>query len=227
MMGSATPVPLIEPAWGVTEDMIRRLVETFFGRARRIADSLQIGLVIGPKVLHLPGRAPAGSVAGWQPKGGRDDNPFDPSPHLQAMNNRMSVDLRAAQPDNYRFAFQLYATTIKPYASAWTTWDDEDQEAHFAMLWRADDTRIIVLDGRKDVGWLEARRTGSEVFLKQLYVAPPHQRQGIGSRGVRKLLDEWRGTATSMAVFVLRTTPPRACTSDLVLRPFRKPEPSS
>jgi ribosomal protein S18 acetylase RimI-like enzyme len=119
----------------------------------------------------------------------------------------MSIDLRAARPDDYRFAFQLYATTIKPYASAWPTWNDEDQEAHFAMLWRPDDTRIIVLDGRKDVGWLEARRTGSEVFLKQLYVAPTHQRQGIGSRVVRKLLDEWRGTAASMALFVLKNNP--------------------
>ena len=64
MTGSATPIPLIGPARGVTEDMIRRLVETFFGRARHIADSLQIGLVIDPKVLHLPGRAPVGSVAG-------------------------------------------------------------------------------------------------------------------------------------------------------------------
>lgn len=123
------------------------------------------------------------------------------------MNNRMSIDLRGAWPDEYRFAFQLYATTIETYASAGATWDDEDQEAHFGMLWRPDDTRVIVLDGRKDVGWLEARRTGSEVFLKQLYVAPTHQRQGIGSRIVRKLLDKWRGTATSMALFVLKNNP--------------------
>ena len=32
MMGSATPIPLIEPARGVTEDLIRRLVETFYDR---------------------------------------------------------------------------------------------------------------------------------------------------------------------------------------------------
>ena len=147
MTSSRTAIPLIEPARGVTEDMIRRLVETFYDRvlqdgelgpifhqalsnrwnehlavmvsfwssvalrtgryqgkpqqahrgmalveghferwlavfettarevcgpeiaeffvdrARRIADSLQIGLGIGPKALHLPGRAPAGSVA--------------------------------------------------------------------------------------------------------------------------------------------------------------------
>jgi hemoglobin len=32
MTGSATPIPLIEPVRGVTEDMIRRLVETFYDR---------------------------------------------------------------------------------------------------------------------------------------------------------------------------------------------------
>jgi GNAT superfamily N-acetyltransferase len=87
------------------------------------------------------------------------------------------------------------------------TWVDEEQEAHFAMLWRPDDTRIIVLDGQRDVGWLAARRIGSEVFLKQLYVAPTHQRHGINSRVVRKLLDQWRGTATSTALFVLKNNP--------------------
>lgn len=37
--------------------------EFFVDRARRIADSLQIRLGIGSKALHLPGGAPAGSVA--------------------------------------------------------------------------------------------------------------------------------------------------------------------
>lgn len=147
-MSSATTISLIEPARGVTEDLIRRLVETFYDRiledaelgpifrralshrwsehlaimvdfwssialrtgryqgkpqqahrgmalveghferwlvlfeatarevcgpdtatffidrAQRIADSLQIGLNIGSKALHLPGRA--------APDGGRD-----------------------------------------------------------------------------------------------------------------------------------------------------------
>ena len=36
----------------------------FIGRARRVADSLQIGLNIGDKALHLPGRAAAPANAG-------------------------------------------------------------------------------------------------------------------------------------------------------------------
>jgi len=119
----------------------------------------------------------------------------------------MKIDLRPARPDDYRFAFDLYATTIKPYASAWVTWVDEDQEADFADLWRPDDTRIIVREGREDVGWLETRQTGSEIFLKQLYVAPAWQRQGIASQVVRRLLEESHGRARSMALFVLKNNP--------------------
>ena len=146
-MSSTTAIPLIEPARGVTEDLIRRLVETFYDRvledeelgpifrralshrwsehlaimvdfwssvalrtgryqgkpqvahrgmalmeghferwlalfeatarevcepdvadlfidrAHRIADSLQIGLNIGPKALNLPGNAPKSQAA--------------------------------------------------------------------------------------------------------------------------------------------------------------------
>ena len=74
-------------------------------------------------------------------------------------------------------------------------------------LWRPDDTRIIVLDGKEDIGWVEFRQTGDEVFLKQLYISPAHQRRGLGSRVMRRLLKEQCGTAKSMALFVLKNNP--------------------
>ena len=118
----------------------------------------------------------------------------------------MIIDLRPVRPDDYAFALDLYLATIKPYASAWAIWVDEEQEALFSDLWRPDDTRVIVLDG-VDVGWVEVRQTGEEIFLKQLYVAPAYQRRGIGTHGVLQLLAEWTGIATSMALFVLKNNP--------------------
>jgi hemoglobin len=38
--------------------------EFFIDRAHRIADSLQIGISIGPKALHLPSRAVGDGVRG-------------------------------------------------------------------------------------------------------------------------------------------------------------------
>jgi ribosomal protein S18 acetylase RimI-like enzyme len=118
----------------------------------------------------------------------------------------MTITLRPACTADYPFALDLYVKTIKPLAAAWIEWVDQDQEAQFASLWRPNDTRIIVLDGQ-EIGWVEFRRTGDEVFLRQLYISPTHQRRGIGSRVMRLLLEERRGTAKSMALFVLKNNP--------------------
>jgi ribosomal protein S18 acetylase RimI-like enzyme len=84
-------------------------------------------------------------------------------------------------------------------------WVDHEQEAQFAGLWRPDDTWIIALNGQ-EIGWVEFRQTGDETFLKQLYVAPLHQRRGIGSQVMRRLNEQGR-TAKSMALFVLKNNP--------------------
>jgi ribosomal protein S18 acetylase RimI-like enzyme len=116
------------------------------------------------------------------------------------------ITLRPALSADYSFALSLYVQTIKPLATAWMAWVDHEQEAQFASLWRPDDTWIITLNGQ-EIGWVEFRQTGDETFLKQLYVAPLHQRRGIGSQVMRLLLEEQRETAKSMALFVLKNNP--------------------
>jgi ribosomal protein S18 acetylase RimI-like enzyme len=118
----------------------------------------------------------------------------------------MMMTLRPARSADYPFAFNLYVRTIKPLVTAWMEWVDEVQEAQFASLWRPDDTRIITLDGQ-EIGWVEFRQAGDEIFLKQLHISPRHQRRGIGSQVMRLLLDEQRGAAKSMALFVLKNNP--------------------
>ena len=51
----------------------------------------------------------------------------------------------------------------------------------------------------QDIG-VEFRQTGDELFLKQLYITPTHQRKGIGSQIIRLLNNTWPSTAKSMAV---------------------------
>ena len=116
------------------------------------------------------------------------------------------ITLRPACAADYPFALQLYIDAIKPLANAWVELVHQDQEVQFASLWRPDDTRIIVLDGQR-IGWFEFRQTEDEVFLKQLYIAPAHQRRGIGSQVMRMLLVERREAAKSMALFVFKNNP--------------------
>jgi ribosomal protein S18 acetylase RimI-like enzyme len=117
----------------------------------------------------------------------------------------MTIDLRPACSDDYTFALDLYLKAIKPLAVAWVGWIGEEQEAQFESLWCPDDTRIITLSG-EDIGWVEFRWTGDELFLKQLYITPKRQRQGIGSQVIR-LLNEQARAAKSMALFVLKNNP--------------------
>jgi ribosomal protein S18 acetylase RimI-like enzyme len=117
----------------------------------------------------------------------------------------MTIDLRLTCLGDYDFALKLYVEAIRPLAGAWIKWVEADQEAQFTSLWRQDDTRIITLDGQ-EIGWVEFRWTGDELFLKQLYIAPKHQRQGIGSQIIR-LLNEQARTAKSIALFVLKNNP--------------------
>jgi len=119
----------------------------------------------------------------------------------------MTSALRPACSDDYAFALNLYLEAIKPLARTWIEWVDEAQQAQFANLWRPEDTWIITLNEEEDIGWVEFRRTGDEIFLKQLYISPAHQRRGIGSQVIQRLLEERRGTAKSIALFVLKNNP--------------------
>ena len=116
------------------------------------------------------------------------------------------VGLRAAAADDYAFALAIYVETIKPYTVAYLEWIDAEQTARFARLWMPAEVRVITAHGA-DVGWLQASETGPEIFLKQMYVAPAHQRRGIGSEILRRLLDRWEITKKPVVLGVLKNNP--------------------
>jgi ribosomal protein S18 acetylase RimI-like enzyme len=116
------------------------------------------------------------------------------------------IELRPAVPQDYGFARAVHVETLRPYVSAWGPWDEDARRAEFDALWRPENTSIILSDSIR-VGWLEIRETREEIFLKQLFVAPPHQRQGIGSAILRHLIEEWAHTGKPMALFVLKNNP--------------------
>ncbi len=118
------------------------------------------------------------------------------------------VGLRAAAADDYAFALAIYVETIKPYTVAYMEWIDAEQTARFARLWMPAEVRIITADGM-DAGWMQASESGPQVVLKQMYLAPRYQRQGIGSQILRLRLDEWAATNKAVVLGVLKNNPAR------------------
>jgi len=118
------------------------------------------------------------------------------------------VGRRAAAADDYAFALAIYVETIKPYTVACMEWIDAEQTARFARLWMPAEVRVITAD-EMDAGWMQASENGPQVVLKQMYLAPRYQRQGIGSQILRLRLDEWAATNKAVVLGVLKNNPAR------------------
>jgi ribosomal protein S18 acetylase RimI-like enzyme len=118
------------------------------------------------------------------------------------------ITLRLATSEDYAFALRLYLSTTRPYAEELMTWDEHKQVASFAEQWKLEDVRVIGVDGL-DVGWFQARESSSEILLQQLFIAPGHQRAGIGTAVFRALLAGWTTSGKPVVLTVLKNNPAR------------------
>jgi GNAT superfamily N-acetyltransferase len=95
---------------------------------------------------------------------------------------------------------------MQPYAAELMVWDETLQRDSFADQWRLDEVQIIAVDG-KDVGWLQVSETPMEIRLLQFFMAPDHQRQGIGTQVLNRLVATWQLTRKKIALTVLTNNP--------------------
>lgn len=111
--------------------------------------------------------------------------------------------LRAATTADQNFVADLAAACIKSYAEqTWGSWDGR------ADLKLGQDQ--IIQSAGEDIGLLSVERRPGTWFLSRLYIAPAHQRRGIGSRMLRALLNEARDVGASVRLTVLEVNPARA-----------------
>ena len=82
------------------------------------------------------------------------------------------------------------------------------QVANFRGRWEAAQVRIITVDGT-DVGWLQSAAQGDTLFLGQLFVDGPFQRQGIGTEVMKILIVEARCEHRAMTLGVVKMNPAR------------------
>ena len=102
----------------------------------------------------------------------------------------VTYTLRAAQPEDIDFLWQLRQQALRPHVEkAWGAWDDIQQRRFFDRGFAARDTSIIVHDGR-DVGRLEVTHSRWEIFFSLIELLPEAQGRGLGSQIVRDLQTE-------------------------------------
>jgi ribosomal protein S18 acetylase RimI-like enzyme len=116
------------------------------------------------------------------------------------------ITLRSATTADLAFAAQIYVETMRYITDLLPDFDEARHMARFAERFLPAEVRIIV-QGRKEVGWMQVGETIDEIFLKQLFLAPPHQRQGIGSQLLAELIERARRAGKPVRLGVVKINP--------------------
>jgi GNAT superfamily N-acetyltransferase len=117
------------------------------------------------------------------------------------------IILRPAQPQDFAFCEPVYFSEMGWIIEALKL-EPACHRDGFTRQWQCAEVRIIATES-DDVGWLQTIPAGDVVFLGQLYLEGRFQRQGIGSRVMRLLIEEAASTKKAVALAVVKINPAR------------------
>ena len=99
------------------------------------------------------------------------------------------ITLAAAQEEQYDFAYRVKKEAQGPYITAIWGWDEAKQRRFFDSDWQEHPPMIISYAG-EPIGTLSVHRDKDSIEIRQFFIRPPYQRQGIGTFLLRRLLAE-------------------------------------
>jgi ribosomal protein S18 acetylase RimI-like enzyme len=122
----------------------------------------------------------------------------------------MRIALRPATPEDMAFARGLYLDNMREVSQRiGFVWDEAQQTARFNARFVVVEVSIIVLDGA-DIGWMQIAASDTELFLKQFFVHPKHQRRGIGTELLRSLIERASRDRKAVTLGVVKGNPARS-----------------
>jgi GNAT superfamily N-acetyltransferase len=100
----------------------------------------------------------------------------------------MQIALRPASTQDFEYCKRLYFAGMKRIIEDLHL-DMAAQVVSFHEHWDLKQVRIIAVDS-SDVGWLQSAIQDDGLFVAQLFVDGPFQRQGIGTEVMNRLIGE-------------------------------------
>jgi ribosomal protein S18 acetylase RimI-like enzyme len=113
------------------------------------------------------------------------------------------LTLRPAQPADFAFCRRTYFEPMRATIEKLGL-DKASYLANFAGRWQVEQVRIVMMRGQT-IGWLQTAATDDALFLAQLFVDTSFQRQGIGSRLMRILIEEAARENKAVTLGVVKT----------------------
>lgn len=120
----------------------------------------------------------------------------------------MSLSFRQAVDTDQALLYRLTREAIGPYVAQLWGWEEEFQQARFARIFDPARWQIIIYDG-VEVGGLELEQRPEDLFLANLLLFPEHQRKGIGTAVIQRLLREAHAEGRPVRLRVLKVNPAR------------------
>ena len=118
-----------------------------------------------------------------------------------------ALSLRPAVEEDVPFLLELRRQTMSAHQVA-SGVAPSDEERLRRVLTRFDCASVVLLGGRP-VGLLKAVREGANWELVQIQLTPSLQGRGLGTRLLRRLVDEARRAGASLRLSVLKANPAR------------------
>jgi GNAT superfamily N-acetyltransferase len=124
---------------------------------------------------------------------------------FHATDRPMKITLRNAVAQDFEYCKCLYFAGMKNIIEELGL-DMTAQTATFREQWAVEQVRIISADD-SDVGWLQSDVRDEGLFVAQLFVDGPFQRQGIGTQVVKQLIGEAAGLDRAVNLEVVKINP--------------------
>ncbi len=128
----------------------------------------------------------------------------------------MSGECRPYREEDEDFLFDLYARTRAEELDAWG-WDDRQRTLFLEQQFKAqrqsytiqygDADHSIIMDAGRPIGQMMVLCADDEYRLIDISLLPAHRNGGIGTRLIRRLLDEAFAAGKPVGLSVVKTNP--------------------
>jgi ribosomal protein S18 acetylase RimI-like enzyme len=124
------------------------------------------------------------------------------------------ISLRDATDEDYAFLYRLHREALKDYIDQTWGWNEDWQAAYFRENFDLTG-KSIIQQGGQNIGCIAVLDEGQHIFLSYIALVPSHQRMGIGTRLIEKVLQQGREMQKPVTLKVLKTNPAWALYSRL------------
>jgi GNAT superfamily N-acetyltransferase len=122
----------------------------------------------------------------------------------------MELVRRAATEADKPFVWQANARAYEEVVTRqFGEWDAEQQERKFDDKWRRATFEVVELGGER-VGAIWSTDEGDHLWLREVFLLPNHQQQGVGTELVRQEIVKARRRSKPLRLRVLRESRARA-----------------